>query len=212
MRFFQPTTLDCSFERNAATQSHPQRAVWHACDSGQLGDCHDVSVPSHSNVSARVECLVGIRGPSAILRRVRTVVVDAVNRVLQRRSRSHVGVERGVVVPALADGNASAAVARIFVMLGIQASLPHRQPRRVFNTPASYGVSMSALSFSYPSTTHTPTRARGASSDVPLLRDDDTTAIATELPSALVNTFHRTKQPERFACFHCADCIAVGQL
>lgn len=70
-------------------------------------------------------------GPSAIVRRVRTVVVDAINRVTMW-TWSHVAEEsREVVTPLIANGDAPSTIPRIRSTAGPVAARLHRPPDSV---------------------------------------------------------------------------------
>lgn len=66
--------------------------------------------------------------PSAIVRRIRTVVVYAVNRMAHRRSLAHVLSERLKIQPLLANTDASSAVAWKHSRVRIKASTFHCSP------------------------------------------------------------------------------------
>lgn len=77
------------------------------------------------------------RGPSAIVRRIRTVVVDAVDRVRPRRAGAHIpeeGAERGR--PFWTHGNAAAAVATVMLVRGVQAPNDDATPGSIFGRTA----------------------------------------------------------------------------
>ena len=61
--------------------------------------------------SRSIVSLLEPRGPAAVIRRVRTIVVDAIKRVVRRRTRAHIG-EKGFETchPAIAHRNAAASV------------------------------------------------------------------------------------------------------
>jgi hypothetical protein len=77
-----------------------------------------------------VRCLL-LRGrPSAVVRLVVTVVVDAVERVAGR-AFTHISEERLEAVPARADGDATSAPLRVACMVRITASVAHIRPRAI---------------------------------------------------------------------------------
>lgn len=86
---------------------------------------------------APVPGLLALCCPSAVLRAVRAVVVDAVNRVQRRGAHPHVGVESLEVIPRGADRDTAPAVVGIGVMLPIQASRAHPQPTVVLSNARS---------------------------------------------------------------------------
>lgn len=86
------------------------------------------------SVDALVPLLLRPRSPSAVRRFVIPVVVDAVNRVVGRRSTAHVGQERFVCVPASADGDATVGVVAPLVEVRL-APLVNRRPRLKLRGP-----------------------------------------------------------------------------
>lgn len=77
----------------------------------------------------RVLALFLHRGPTAIDRFVVAIVVDALNRVLQRRARTHVGKEaRERLAPRCADFDSAASVTVVVGTRGVLASHDHVLP------------------------------------------------------------------------------------
>lgn len=90
------------------------------------------------SVATLVTLLLGACGPTAVLWRIRTVVVDAINRMFVRRSSAHVGQEGFVgVSPSGADLNASPAVASVARALWICAALNDASPCLKFWRPVA---------------------------------------------------------------------------
>ncbi len=85
---------------------------------------------------ARIPFVVALnqsRGPDAVIRAVRPIIVGAFDHVLRRGSWPHVGIERGEVVsPAVAHRDASTAVIWITHTIRVMASLAHLTPHPVF--------------------------------------------------------------------------------
>src|SRR5258708_12147525 len=87
---------------------------------------------------APVEGLLRLRGPAAVAGFVVAVVLDAVDRVLRRRSRPHVRVERRVVVePTIAHQDAAASVVLVALVVRIEAAFLHRTPDCIFRRSRS---------------------------------------------------------------------------
>jgi hypothetical protein len=83
---------------------------------------------------ALVASLFQPSGPSAVLRTVWAVVVDAVNRMLIGWPWSHVSEEcREVVPPMVADGDSSSTIVRIAFQVWLVATALNRAPCDVFN-------------------------------------------------------------------------------
>lgn len=208
----QVIAVDRSANRHASVQSRPQRAVWHSDYSRQLGNGDVLSVPMHPHIPARVRGLFGARSPSAVVRFVIAIVVDAINRVMDRRTRPHISEEQSKIAPSFTDGNSSTSPFRILGMSLVQATLTHGQPRRVLNASIADGMSMRALSVSDPSSAHATARACSTSFDIVRLRGDGSATIAAKLPMALANAPHSRKQPKPVIRFHLEHSITVGHL
>lgn len=74
--------------------------------------------------------------PSAVARLVITVVVLALDAVLRRRTRTHVCVERGEILPSFADGDSSSSIPLIGRVRRRVASASHLVPDGVLGRPA----------------------------------------------------------------------------
>ncbi len=106
-------------------------------ESGGNPTAH-LSAPS-VNVSKKFRALPLISkllfasGPSAILWRVISVHINAVNRVIGRRLRSHISKKvRETVAPAFANLNATRSVVFVGDVFGVFAPRNHREPSSVF--------------------------------------------------------------------------------
>lgn len=72
-------------------------------------------------------------GPVAIIRRVTGVVLAALNRVMSRWSRTHVGIEGWEIVPAVTNRDASAAIVLPTVSFRIGTAPFHQRPYAIFS-------------------------------------------------------------------------------
>lgn len=90
--------------------------------------------------------------PTTIPRLVVAVIVNAIELVLWRRTRSHVLKKRFVTIaPAFTDLDAAPAISRKAWVVGILASRNHAGPRHIFgSTPCRARVSMLARETSRP--------------------------------------------------------------
>lgn len=112
------------------------------------------SAPKHPDalrrlrVAAFIPLLLGSRGPSAVIRRVGAVVVDAVQRMIGRWASPHVLQERLVGrAPLVTDANTTPAITRIPLVARIVTAVPHIDPRLIFARPcASSGITVRGLS------------------------------------------------------------------
>lgn len=90
---------------------------------------------SQSDCLSRVSALLRHRGPAAVFRRVRTVVINSINRMVIGWPTSHVCDELfDGVAPTLAYVNATAAVVRKRLVVGVFASAAHSDPRVVLRS------------------------------------------------------------------------------
>jgi hypothetical protein len=97
----------------AAVDSLIHRRTAKAKTSAPFGDGKPLTVVSHNNVRSLVPGLLCASSPTAVLRRVWAVVVDAIKRVLRRGPPAHVSQKRLVrPSPSLAYRYAAAAVVR----------------------------------------------------------------------------------------------------
>lgn len=110
-------------------QSSGNRVALDAGSARPVCEAQSLSVVGQVSGMAGVQRLLPWRGPSAVARFIVAIVVDAINRVLGRRLRSHVlvEVEKGVA-PAIADGDATSAPFAKTRVLGIGASLNQTRP------------------------------------------------------------------------------------
>lgn len=74
-------------------------------------------------------------GPAAIFRRIRAVIVDAVDGIT-RWAFSHVGNEIGEGAPPLANRDSATAVMFPARLFRVHASLPHRRPHDIQRMPS----------------------------------------------------------------------------
>jgi hypothetical protein len=82
---------------------------------------------------ASVTSLLGACRPPTVIRRVRAVIVDSVNRVVGTRSRSHVGIEDcEVFLPLVAHRDSASAVVRVTVMSRVATAGFRFSPRPGF--------------------------------------------------------------------------------
>ena len=101
-------------------------------------DCHSLVMYLYKNIRAAITLLLRWRGPSAILRRVRTVVVNAIQRC-PMWSRSHVCEELYErISPGVTDRNSSAPVAGVRLIGRIRTATFHGPPREVFGGLATW--------------------------------------------------------------------------
>lgn len=80
-----------------------------------------------------IALLLDPRGPTAILGRVGSVIVDAIKGEFRPRPRPHVGIEvRKAILPPLTDRNAAATIIGKGLMVRVVAPTPHVVPDHPF--------------------------------------------------------------------------------
>lgn len=85
------------------------------------------AAPFYKHIGSTIAALLFFRYPTAILRSVRTIVVNTI-KTLSFRTRTHVGQKRGKDSPALAHGYASGSVVREPVASWVSAARNHVLP------------------------------------------------------------------------------------
>lgn len=117
-----------------------QLQVWDAKMARRLRDGHPLSVDIDVDVPAGVIRLLPTRGPSAIGWLVVAVIVDAIQRVIRRRSLTHVEQECRVgLLPSLAHRNASASIVWPRRNLWIEAAADDVAPDSVLRRHCAMG-------------------------------------------------------------------------
>lgn len=108
-----------------------------------LCNCHSLAVYRFTSVSTRVILLRHIIRPSTVFRRVVTICVEPIKRMLRGRLLTHVRqeiVEPTSTKPSIRDSNASPPVSVVAPVVRVKATLFHRTPGIVlwliFKVPA----------------------------------------------------------------------------
>lgn len=110
---------------------------------GPLGQALGLPVYRDVSVLGCVSGLFGSSGPSAIVRRVSAIVVDALDG-LTGWALAHVGQKSFKVKPFVADANAPGPVSVKALAFGVAASINHVLPGQKFSSsPSPLGLSMS---------------------------------------------------------------------
>lgn len=122
--------------RPSARQSAIDLIPRQASSDSPLWDRQRLALPrqdaSRSSTSTTSDLFVW-RGPSTVLRRIRAIVVDTINRVTCRRFRSHIREEVSEGrTPPFTDDNTSAAISVKSLVAWVFATLDHVHPRVVF--------------------------------------------------------------------------------
>lgn len=107
------------------------------CDpefSGPLGDCQALAIPFDPVGLTPVSVLFERISPAAILRRIALRIIDAINGMLRRRSRSHIGIEIREFFPPLGNRQSDGSVSRIKTGLRVATALDDVSPDTIFGT------------------------------------------------------------------------------
>lgn len=114
-----------------------------------LGDRAEYAVEAENTGRSPIIGLLLWSRPTAVTGFVVAVVVDAIKRMLRRRSKTHVGEEVLELQPPLSDLNAATAVAMVGLARYVSASLKHLRPCHMLGAAtASVGSWHGGLSFS----------------------------------------------------------------
>jgi hypothetical protein len=117
----------------AASEAQCERTERHVHAARPSSHCVSLTTELDDAGRGGIAGLFFWRGPSTVARLVIPVVVDAIDRVLTRRFRTHVSVEgREVIQPTVANPDSSAAVIGPLRGSRVQATALHRIPRSVF--------------------------------------------------------------------------------
>jgi hypothetical protein len=123
-----------SFVGPAVIPTAVDGVAFHAEPPRPFCEGHSQAVVRDKSVASHIVLLNAPRHPPAVLWRVRAIIVDTVDAVLECRAWTHVGIEGAEVMrPSLAHDNASAAVVFPLRRVGgrILASLFHAPPDAV---------------------------------------------------------------------------------
>ncbi len=125
---------DCAFWRPSSAQPAKDTPEFNAKASRPLFSSQCFPECRYGLSGSPVHGLLLAGSPSAVSRLIVAVVVDALNRVIPRRSIAHVS-EEGMEVdaPSLTHLNAAASITMETRYFGIVAALFHAAPCRVFN-------------------------------------------------------------------------------
>src|SRR5262252_88881 len=135
-----------TFDGPAAAEPRGQRVRPQIELVGPVFHAPGFPLPRHPKCIAAgtlVTSLFGAIRPAAILRCVRAIVIDAVNRVALRWPWPHVSQEiRKRLAPTVTDCDAATAISVEAIMVRIGATLDHVHPRAIFRRESVLGVTM----------------------------------------------------------------------
>jgi hypothetical protein len=120
-----------SFNGPSVPQSVEQCVVVDVDAFGPVGDAHAYAGVGHDFVTPRISTLLSTCRPSAVVRRIRAIVVDAVQ-AISDRARTHICKKIKERSPAIYDGNSSSAIVIKAIVVRISAALDHVVPDPYF--------------------------------------------------------------------------------
>lgn len=110
-----------------------QCLVWDACFSTPSSYRLLFPIPFNHSITPLIVGLLIESGPSAVARRVGAIVVNAIDFMLGRRSRPHVGIESNErFAPSRTDANPSGSIPPMSSVSGRMASANHVLVNRIF--------------------------------------------------------------------------------
>jgi hypothetical protein len=133
--FFSLFSSDCPLKSVASIQTRKQSAAGNARNSRPFSDGSRLALHRVISTNTSVAHLNRSSGPAAVIRRVWTVVVDAVERHL-RPWLAHVSKEVLELRPTLADRDSTPSVVAEEAIVGVGAPLPHPVPNTMHPTAA----------------------------------------------------------------------------
>lgn len=122
--------------------------------------CHSNTIDSHEPSPHHMSHLFSLSAPSTILRRIVSVGINTVKRMLGGRLFTHIFEKIRKTPPVVADFNSPSSVSVICPIFRIMASFHHRSPRIIFKAILASSTSMFvsrmlfALSMIHKITTH----------------------------------------------------------
>lgn len=123
-----------SFQRPAQRKTTLDRASVNSCDTGPLNQGASLTIKGNPAVIPLIPVLLLDRSPSAVFRRIRTIIVQSIQHSARERSFTHVCQENAKIVPLRANKDSSSAIPCIGRVVWVFASLNHSSPRGVFGS------------------------------------------------------------------------------
>lgn len=169
------------FHRPTGLNAIEQRSIADPYLIGPFPHCVSLALVLKNKVATSIVCLFGICRPSAIVRRIAQIVVDAIYAVLCPRTRPHIYHELlKVVTPLMTNANATSAILIKVALVRIFAARYHRLPNSIFARAAgAMRPSRSPQLFSM----QTPTTSRGSVPQIAARRNYVIPALAPTKPS-----------------------------
>lgn len=100
-----------------------------------LAKCCDFNRSFERSCRALIVLLLDIERPTAVVRRVAFIVVDAIQRMVGRRPIAHVRDKCSDIIPSLANGDAPTAVVLEGVIVRVRTPPMHMHPCRIERMP-----------------------------------------------------------------------------
>jgi len=119
--------------RPSASANTIEQGTWiYTNFSCPLGYGHCSITKGKEMVASSIIGLLNFGGPLAVLRRVWTIIVNALNRMFRNRFWSHIGIKDGKVIPSWVNGDTTLTIEIVGRAVGVVASLAYLLPCAVF--------------------------------------------------------------------------------
>lgn len=106
----------------------------------RIRQAHCRSVHVYPNRRPSIEGLFSISRPSAIIRRIAFIIINAFNRVLRSWFKPHIGKEHSKVMPSFTYCDASSAIRSVFLASSIKTPRHHRRPTSVLGSLCAWAA------------------------------------------------------------------------
>jgi hypothetical protein len=174
-----------TFDRPPGFEPRSQSAGLYFQLSAPLGKRLAFAFPSVKNIWSAIVALDLASGPTAVVRFIRAININSINRMQIRRALSHVSVEifEGIF-PSLTDRDTATSVAFICGIIWISASGLQAQPSPILDR---FAAPMSAMHFAVNSRFFAATRGGFPVSQIRGRREGSSAAVALAMPSQSVS-------------------------
>lgn len=122
-----------SFDIPSATNSIIEHIPRQSEVFGPFSERPSFSSKSNQMIISTVSLLLFSGSPSAIFGRIRTIIINAVQRMLRGRFQAHIFKKQyKIYTPTSTDDDASSSIFRIIFRMCIQTTIQKSTPRRIF--------------------------------------------------------------------------------
>jgi hypothetical protein len=181
-----------TFDGPAATYSAYNCTLIESEFANPLGHCLSSSVECHPSVVSFIVVLLLQCNPSAIFRRIRTIIVNAIQFGLRKGPISHICIKcRERIAPSFANVNASSAIIAVGMCVWIVAPLFHRMPY-VIDGAVGKSMFFTVVATVDPIISlETSTTSRITSTQVPLIHYNWYATFANAVPASVSSSARR---------------------